>query len=343
MNMYNLKELKIEVTYKCPLACVHCSSEANDTNELNLDKIKCMSIIKEAIDLGIKELAISGGEPMYWEGLSDVIKYAASNGLVTSIYTSGNHENYKHVISELAMNGLKRAVFSIYSADKIEHNRVTRKKTSFDNTINSIVYSKSVGIIPEIHFVALASNYTKLESICKFAHDIGVKRISVLRFVPQGRGVLIQEKDSLSQEQNQELRKLIVELREKGFDIRTGSPFNVLYLNEKPKCLAAQDRLIIAPDLRLYPCDAFKQIRYEEFDVNDKYSALNNVSLKDCWEKSSYLNRIREAIYEENSAPCKFCNAFDKCKSGCLAQKYILYKSLSENPDPACLMRKVKQ
>ena len=37
----NLKELKIEVTYHCPLACVHCSSEANENNALNMsvDKI----------------------------------------------------------------------------------------------------------------------------------------------------------------------------------------------------------------------------------------------------------------------------------------------------------------
>lgn len=342
MNIYNLNELKIEVTYKCPLACVHCSSDANETNELCLDKIKCLDIIKEAIELGVKKIAISGGEPLYWEGLNEIIKFTKDKGLSTSIYTSGNSCDYKRIFNELSINGLDKAIFSIYSANKLEHNRITRKEASFDNTINSIKYAKSVDITPEIHFVALASNYKKLESICEMAQTLGVNRISVLRFVPQGRGALIQNKDSLSYQQNIELRNSIIMLREQGFDIRTGSPFNVLYLNEKPKCLAAQDRLIISPDLRLYPCDAFKQIKYEEIDYLDKYAILENATLKDCWNKSSYLNRVREAVAADCSDSCSECKSYEKCNSGCLAQKYIYYKSLEKNPDPACLMRKVK-
>lgn len=47
---YRLSEMKIEVTHKCPLACVHCSSSASEGNTLSIDKLKCIDIINQAKD-----------------------------------------------------------------------------------------------------------------------------------------------------------------------------------------------------------------------------------------------------------------------------------------------------
>lgn len=170
------------------------------------------------------------------------------------------------------------------------------------------------------------------------AQAYGVRRISVLRYVPQGRGFLISNNDTLSKMQNKELKKIITDLRNNGHDIRTGSPFNVLFLNNDPKCMAAQDRLIVTPDLNIYPCDAFKQIPSETFFLNDEYSNLSKHSIKECWNQSKYFDIVRNAIIDNLSEPCKYCKSYKECLSGCLAQKFLLYSSLIKNPDPACLL-----
>lgn len=339
MNDILLNELKIEVTYKCPLACVHCSSDANEENELSIDSEKCLSIIDEAIKMSVTQIAFSGGEPLLWNGIVECVKFANQNNINISIYTSGNCDNPDITFAALSNAGLKKAIFSLYSDKDYEHNRITRKAKSFDNTINSIKIAQKYNIITEVHFVALANNYKKLTNIVKFAKDIGVNRISVLRFVPQGRGTLISDYDTLNESQNIELRNTIITLREEGYDIRTGSPFNVLCLNERPKCMAAQDRMIVAPDLLIYPCDAFKHITARMINDDVEYSDLNKSSLCDCWNKSSYLKTIRQAILSEPNQPCKSCKNYSSCLSGCLAQKFLYYSSLYVNPDPACLNR----
>lgn len=337
MKNYNLRELKIEVTYQCPLACIHCSSDAHIKNNLQMDKGKCISILKEAIKMGVKKVAFSGGEPLIWEGLEDAIEYCHLRNIETTIYTSGNCTNTEQIFEKIAAKGLNKAVFSLYSSEELEHIRITRKRDSYRATIDAIQIARKNGIETELHFVAMRANYVRLPQVVKLGKIIGTERVSVLRFVPQGRGKLLSNRGVLSKQQNNELRESIINLRMVGYDIRTGSPWNVLWLNNNPMCMAAQDRMIIAPDLRVYPCDAFKQVEFEEIVPDDKYSIIENRTLEECWEKSGYLNKIREKQNNLPSKPCLDCEKYNNCKSGCLAQKYLFYGNLDQNPDPICM------
>ena len=335
-----LNELKIEVTHRCPLACVHCSSNAGIDNVDSITLEKCLQIIDQAAALGAKEIAFSGGEPLIWCGLKEAIDRCFQCGIQTTIYTSGNCDDIIGLFGMLSAAGLHRAVFSIYSPIEQDHIRITRKRNSFRNTITAIRTCKQLGIIPEIHFVALASNYKMLPSLVSFAASLGIDRVSVLRFVPQGRGVLIEKKDTLTKQQNLELIKMIKTLRNEGHQIRTGSPFNVLMLNQNPQCMAAQDRMIIAPDLSIYPCDAFKQIPADHISKQVRDSSLKNSTVADCWNNSSYLNAVRHAVKLSPVPPCSVCASYIMCKSGCLAQRFLVYNSLAPSCDPACLMRR---
>lgn len=337
MNFNVLKELKIEVTYKCPLECIHCSSCANEDNPLAITKEKCFEIINEASAMNVKEIAFSGGEPLYWEGICDAISLCDKKGIITTIYTSGNCDNIDQMFKKLSNSHLNKAIFSVYSPKKEEHIRITRIRDSFDNTLKAISACHKYKIDAEIHFVALASNYKKLRDVVALAKKMNVKRISVLRFVPQGRGELIKQKDTLTTEQNKELISIIKSIRESRFEIRTGSPFNVLLLNDNPRCMAARDRMIIAPNLLTYPCDAFKQIEASEITSNPVNYSLKNTTLKECWDNSSYFKEVRKAITAKVNEPCLSCGSYSLCKSGCLAQKFLKYKTLEHHRDPACL------
>lgn len=337
MSDFALKELKIEVTYNCPLACVHCSSNGSKENQLTMSIKTCMEILADAVRMGIERVAFSGGEPLIWAGINMAIQYAHQENIHTTVYTSGNVEDPNATFQDMKDCGLDRAVFSVYSDNQEDHERVTRIRGSFNKTLQSIDACCESGIIPEIHFVALSSNYHKLSKIVSLAESHGASKVSVLRFVPQGRGALIRNSDTMNKEENLELKGMIERLRAEGHDIRTGSPFNVLWLNESPECMAGKDRLIVAPDAAIYPCDAFKQIRAEQIADSAEYSVLTRHTLFDCWEKSKYLQLVRRAILAEPQEPCGSCPVYLRCGSGCLAQKYLYYGTLGRNPDPACI------
>ncbi len=335
-----LKELKIELTYRCPLACIHCSSDATSSNNIEISPDKCFEIINEAINMGVEEIAFSGGEPLVWRHIEDAIDLAASGNIKVILYTSGlGKNNIEKSLENLRNKGLDTIIFSLYGADAINHEQITRINGSFNKTINAIKNSKKIGLNTEIHFVALATNYKVLKDIAEMGKQNGVSNISVLRFVPQGRGYLLKSA-LLNKLQNLELKKIINELRREGYNIRTGSPFNFLLLNDQPKCCSAIDRLIIGPDLRIFPCDAFKQIISEEIVETNEFSSLEKSTLNECWKKSLYLNTIRNYLTTEFAEPCKSCKYFENCLSGCLAQKFIYHGNVEKSPDPMCLLIK---
>jgi len=240
-------------------------------------------------------------------------------------------------MKELSDLGVTACIFSIFGSTDARHETITRKKGSFSRTEYAIREANNSGLRTELHFVPFSTNYRDLEQIAGLSETLRVSRISVLRFVPQGRGILIKNK-VLSRIQNIRLKRLIETLRSRGYDIRTGSPYNFLMLNKQPKCASGIDRLIIGPDLRIFPCDAFKQVKAEEIVGTLELSSLATNSLSECWESSPFLEEIRKYLTTDFAEPCASCTALEKCLSGCLAQKVIANGNLEKRPDPMCLM-----
>lgn len=334
---FRLEELKIEVTHQCPLICVHCSSDATPSCKREITFEKCLDIIQQAIAMGTEKIAFSGGEPLVWASIVKAVQTASEGGLKVTVYTSGNVSGIEELLRKLKDYGLNKLIFSIYSPKWQEHERITRIAGSFNRTISAISDASRLGIETELHFVAMSKNYQRLKQVAELGKEIGVTRISVLRLVPQGRGALLSN-GVLNKLQNIELKRTITELRNQGYDIRTGSPFNFLMVNDKPECMSAINRLIIDPELRLYPCDAFKNITAEEIVGTLNLSTLETSTLGDCWQNSPYLETIRDHITSDYKEPCKSCACVDKCLSGCLAQKVIEYGGLRKDKDPSCIM-----
>lgn len=185
----------------------------------------------------------------------------------------------------------------------------------------------------------MSVNYKALNGVINLASNLGISRVSILRLVPQGRS---RSNDSLplSRVANQELRKIITDLKHNGHDIRLGSPYNFLLLNNDPQCSAGIDRISITPDLNLYPCDAFKQITPQMLGIEDYYSNLTHCSLQEAWIKSVYLKLVRDYLTSPFAAACEKCESLRNCLSGCLAQKFHSVRSLAKIPDPMCLKAK---
>ncbi len=334
---YQLREIKIELTSRCALNCIHCSSDSTPTRLEEISVDNCLRIIKEAKELGVEKIAISGGEPLLYGHLEAVIRDAKASDMYTSVYTTGNVDGATAQIENLKNLGVDRLIFSIFGASADKHEYITRIRGSFQGTVSSIQDAIQVGLRCELHFVPLRLNYRELDDIANLGKGWGVNSISVLRFVPQGRGsILIGQ--ALDKVENLKLARTIKQLRSRGFSIRTGSPYNFLFLNNAPECNSAIDRLIVSPNLDIYPCDAFKQIDSSALTGSDHLSSLKITSLVELWEKSPYLQAVRDYLNSPFGEPCSTCASLAKCCSGCLAQKVITNASLQKKPDPDCLV-----
>jgi radical SAM protein with 4Fe4S-binding SPASM domain len=335
-----LTEVKIELTQRCPLACVHCSTSSHRKQSSCLPVETVVRVLNEASELGARKVVFTGGEPLVYEHLGEVIRTASRLGIQPTLYTTGILDNQLTPITnkeadELVGRGIARFIFSVYSAKASVHDKITRYGT-FAATSCAIDAAVQTRIPVEIHFVAMKQNFRDLSDVVRLAGRVGVCRVSVLRFVPQGRGTNLHS-EALSRTELVELAEVIeyCRLQHPQLTIRAGSPFNVLGVGYTP-CNAAQDVLIINHRGEIFPCDAFKNVHV----VEPEFGSVLKRPLKEVWEKSVYLNRVRSILDRHTGDGCQSCNAFDGCKSGCLAQKVIRNGwDNTENRDPVNLIQ----
>ena len=332
----HLDEIKIEITNQCLLSCVHCSTNSRTKNASFLSLSNIESIIRQAQALGAKNILLSGGEPLIYPDLERVIEMIAKYGCKSTIYTSGIAEI--HPISPVAIEylaklkslNLSHLIFSIFSHKSENHDAITGVGGSFEATVTSIKNALQVGLKTEVHFVALKPIIDDLMPLVELLKKIGIKKMSVLRFVPQGRGknnlhnLLPDTEDFLK------LSKVINSIRKgkTSIECRIGSPFNFLMLKKPTPCNSGRTRMIIDAEGFAYPCDALKQFKSKGLNNNN----INFSSLTEIIQTGNFFRLIREAQLPDE---CLNCACVKKCMGGCLAQRYLVDVKYR---DPACLL-----
>jgi len=299
-----------------------------------------LRLLREAAELHVEKVVFTGGEPLICNYLSEAIGVATGLGISPTVYTSGIRDNALtpmslEVACGLAQLGLSRFIFSVYSHRSQVHDSVTRYGTHAA-TLAALKNAVLTKLPVEIHVVAMKRNFRDLPGLVDLAESMGVQKVSVLRFVPQGRGKNISSADNLARDELKELGETILSLREQypNLAIRAGSPYNILTIGHT-RCNAAQDVLIINHRGDVFPCDAFKNVRY----VDSMFGNVVDQSLRDVWEHSLFLNRVREILEGQKGETCRSCDQAEACQSGCLAQKVIRggWSTVQES-DPDCLI-----
>jgi radical SAM protein with 4Fe4S-binding SPASM domain len=339
-----LEELTIEITKKCPMRCVLCSSEGGEQDPNELSLIELQKIVDDAISLGLKVISLSGGEPLESPHALNLIKYAKEKGIRVFLYTCGNIETKNGIsaVDEKIFKVLKdlaidKIIFSIHGPNSEIHEQITTKTGSFENLILSIKRAQRFLHSVELHFVPLLSNYEFIPQICQLAEELGTQQLSILRFVPQGRGSKNRRNLELTGKHILELRKILEEvLRDSSIHLRLGSPFNCFNIDNRTKCTAGIDKATLRHDGFLFPCVSLKRIIVEDLDNN-----IRKTSFNDIWMNSRIFYLIRSYHRLIKNGNCGKCYYFNTCGGGCLTQRMIDSDDISRGGDPYCGISKL--
>lgn len=333
-----LCELKIEITNKCLLRCIHCSTGAHSglSTYINYDVFK--KIIEQAIKLDCQTVYLSGGEPLLHPEISSFLKILKTNGIDSFLYSSGITKLSpispitNSILENLKSSGLSHIIFSIYSANAKLHDKITHIKGSFETSKIAIINALNMHLLVEINFVVTKLNIEDLPLVAQFAEALGINKISVLRFVPQGRGLSSSKALTPSKSDFIRLREIINVLRKKmpSINFRLGSPFNFLLLDSPTPCTTGSDRIIIDADGFAYPCDALKQVRWLNNDQNN----ILKTSLIQILKKASLFKLVTKKAVP---TPCINCKDKYLCQYGCLAQRLLQDENIDNIKDIGCI------
>ncbi|MCP4693447.1 MAG: radical SAM protein [Desulfobacterales bacterium] len=74
------ESLGLEVTTRCNSACTHCFARAGISGDASLSRNLVKKIVQEGFETGYRHLQITGGEPLLWEGLLEMLEDAYQRG-----------------------------------------------------------------------------------------------------------------------------------------------------------------------------------------------------------------------------------------------------------------------
>ena len=166
--------IDIAYDYICNLKCKHCMANnfAPKERMLTIDKLKDLSI--QADELGLCQFNISGGEPLIFKEIDEVIKALNPEKFHIGISTNGHFltlERAKH----LKQIGLDKVMISLDSIDPLLHDDNRADKGAYDKAIQAIFAARDAGLDTIIQHVvtrqtAQSENTVKM---AKFAQENG--------------------------------------------------------------------------------------------------------------------------------------------------------------------------
>ena len=150
--------LRVSVTDRCDFRCSYCMSEDMEflpkKDVLSLEELE--RLCNTFIDLGVKKLRITGGEPLVRKNIMQLFKNLGKKlgkGFEELTLTTNGSQLHRYA-KDLLGAGVRRVNISLDSLNKNKFKNITRNG-DFDKVMRGIMTAKKVGLKIKINTVAL--------------------------------------------------------------------------------------------------------------------------------------------------------------------------------------------
>ena len=322
--------LLAELTHRCPLACPYCSNPLElESRHTELDTETWNRVMREAAQMGVLQIHLSGGEPASRRDLEEITRTAHECGLYTNLITSAVGVTAARM-ETLANAGLDHVQISIQDSVPKEADRVGgyeggyRQKTALAHevtrlglrlTINAVVHKHNIGRVAEM--VALAVS-------------LGAQRVEIAHV--QYYGWALKNRAALmpSRADAEAAVAKIEQLRREYQGRIVIDAVTPDYYARLPKaCMGGWGRrsLNVTPSGRVLPCHAAETIPGLEF------WSVRDHPLAEIWEHSPAFTAFRGTSWMKE--PCASCVHRERDYGGCRCQAFAMTGD-ARVADPVC-------
>lgn len=179
----NERRAYIEITNTCNMHCKHCMNNSGETLVQGLKKEQMIDLLAELHEQSINQLYISGGEPLLYNGIDDVLHCASSYGMKITLATNGTElENHLSVIKS-CVDKISMSLDGIGET----HDFFRGVPGSFDHLLNMMSLLKKQRIKTKISTIIWKQNIAELDDIVTLVKSMGMMKINFNILVPVGR------------------------------------------------------------------------------------------------------------------------------------------------------------
>jgi PqqA peptide cyclase len=322
-----------ELTYRCPLHCPYCSNPTDIGASKYQDELPAADwqrVFRESAELGVLQLALTGGEPMARKEIVDLVETSTENGLYSTLVTSAMPFPRRRV-EALHAAGLDHVQISFQHSDPALADEIGGT-IAFDRKVKAAALAKELDFPLTVNVVLHQRNIESIESIIRMAEDLGARRLELANTQYHGWATLNREALMPTRGQLEAGEQIVLRERE-----RLGPKMEILwvlpdYYEELPKpCMGgwARDAILVQPNGDVLPCQAAASI------PGLKIENVRERSLVDIWESSEMFNAFRGTDWMQE--PCRSCPLGRQHEDfgGCRCQALALTGDAAAT-DPVC-------
>ena len=291
MGRYSLRKncclvpqfVHLELTKRCKQCYVHTKKTED------LDWEKCQRIVRECAEIGVERILLTGGEPLLYKHIFELIELINSLNMKSVMSTSAYNLDEK-MARKLKEANICNTFVSINGSTKEIHNL---SRSNFEESIEGIKNLVDAGVWCGINWVARKNNVEDFNNLLKLSKELKVNQVNIISPKKDEKGNF----EKLSHKEIQYLDDLIRDYRKEGYvSIDLCFPeLNYILLKEKMHpvlkyCIAGRYFVDVSTEGKMSPCRHMQ--KYESYD-----------SIKEYWESSETLLDIRKSI--EDTCRCK--------------------------------------
>jgi len=239
------------VTLRCNQRCVFCNiphtNNGSPAREPTLDQVAAN--LRDLKRLGVKVVDVTGGEPLLYRHLVEMLTMAKQKRFMTSVTTNGMlYPKY----AEKLLGKVDALLFSIDSTDPAEHDRI-RATPSFHLALEALRVARELKQALYISHVVTNESLSRVDEMVRFARD----QDAILYLNPC---FSFFGNEGLDREKARELARYFgrpgIILDKANLRLITAGGND----REDPVCRAVSSTVVISPENQLWlPCYHFKK------------------------------------------------------------------------------------
>lgn len=315
-NKPEVNYILFEVTQKCNLNCNFCYNHWKADNTASKEESSYEDTLKTLKKLfksnSVKHVTFTGGEPLLYERLDELVLFCRMKGASVSIITNGNAGN-PQLFADLIQVGVKLFELPLHAPSAAIHDRMTGIIGSWEKSLSTIRNITNLGgyIVPVI--VITKYNFDKIDGVLEYLNNLGLSRVMINRYNIGGVGIHNHEKilPTLA-ELNESFRQAAQTAKRLNMQISSNvcTPHCVIDPKQYPSIAFTNCSMEVAK--RPITLTADGDVRF----CNHSPSVMGNIHhtpLQNIFEVWTIQNPILQPEY------CNDCKKYDTCMGGCRA------------------------
>jgi MoaA/NifB/PqqE/SkfB family radical SAM enzyme len=178
------ENLSIEVTTRCTNDCRHCFARAGRENLPELSWVDAQSAVDEAYEIGYRHLHITGGEPLLWPHLFELLDHAAEKGYETCLINTNGSLVSSDIANRFASNKLKVSLsISLHGPEEL-HDDLSGPG-SFQMALQGIKATLEAGVRVTVFTVARRALLDRLPHFAQFLFTefAGIDDLTIIQMI----------------------------------------------------------------------------------------------------------------------------------------------------------------